>query len=244
MKPEMTTEIGHSNPQTLNRRGFLQTTASGLLLFMSSAVFAEELMKTPALTEGPFYPDKMPLDKDNDLIIIGKSITPAIGEITHLSGRVLDKNGSPIKDALVEIWQCDAHQVYLHTSDSGRKSAQQDKNFQGYGRFETGSKGDYWFRTIKPVPYPGRPAGHIHFKVSKGGRELLTTQLMVRGSAGNKADNVFMSAGDLIDRELILADFKKKKDSKIGELNARFDIVVGRTPDESVFNPNHLETHA
>ena len=229
----------------LSRRGFLHTTASGILFVISSAAFAEELMKTPRLTEGPFYPDKMPLDRDNDLIIIGKSITPAIGEITRLSGRILEMTGSPIKNALVEIWQCDAHQVYLHSSDSVPKAAQRDKNFQGYGKFETDSKGRYFFRTIKPVPYPGRPAAHIHFKVSKGGKELLTTQLMVRGLAGNKSDDVYMSAGDSIDRELILADFRKKKDSKIGELSANFDIIVGRTPDESAFMPaNYSHSHS
>ena len=66
-------------------------------------------MKTPALTEGPFYPDKLPLDTDNDLIIVNDSITPAVGEITHLSGRILDAKGDPIKNAVVEIWQCDAN---------------------------------------------------------------------------------------------------------------------------------------
>src|SRR5881398_2575218 len=83
----------------------------GLALFTPGA-FAEELTKTPALTEGPFYPDKLPLDTDNDLIIVNNSVTPAVGEITHLSGRILDIGGSPIRNATVEIWQCDAKQVY------------------------------------------------------------------------------------------------------------------------------------
>src|SRR5579872_4884621 len=83
--------------------------------------FADQLMITPRLTEGPFYPDKMPLDTDNDLIIVNDSITPAIGEITHLSGKVLDTKGSPIRNALVEIWQCDNTGAYIHTSDSARK---------------------------------------------------------------------------------------------------------------------------
>ena len=53
--------------------------------------FAEELARTPRLTEGPFYPPKLPLDTDNDLIIINNSITPAVGEVTHLTGRVLER---------------------------------------------------------------------------------------------------------------------------------------------------------
>ncbi|HYV27675.1 MAG TPA: intradiol ring-cleavage dioxygenase, partial [Candidatus Eisenbacteria bacterium] len=61
-----------------------------MLLFSVPGAFAEELMRTPRQTEGPFYPDKLPLDTDNDLILVNDSITPAVGEITHLSGRILD----------------------------------------------------------------------------------------------------------------------------------------------------------
>ena len=84
----------------------------------------------------------------------------------------------------------------------------------------------------KPVPYPGRPGPHIHFKVKKGGRELITTQLLIRGHPGNASDNIFNGTRDLIDRELILTDFKPMKNSKIGELTANFDIILGRTPDD------------
>src|SRR5438105_1063907 len=71
------------------------------------------LARTPRMTEGPFYPPKLPLDTDNDLLVINESITPAVGEVTHLGGRVLSPSGEPIRNALVEIWQCDAKQVYL-----------------------------------------------------------------------------------------------------------------------------------
>ena len=113
-----------------------------------------------------------------------------------------------MRNATVEIWQCDANEVYLHTGDSGSTRNQQDKNFQGFGRFTTGSSGEYYFRTIKPVPYPGRPAPHIHVKVKRGGRELLTTQIMIAGHPGNARDGVFLGAGDLVDRELIQTEFK------------------------------------
>ncbi len=63
-------------------------------------------------------------------------------------------------------------------------------------------------------------------------RELLTTQIMIAGHPGNLRDGVFMSAGDLIDRELIQTEFKPVPGSKVGELAARFDIILGRTPDE------------
>jgi protocatechuate 3,4-dioxygenase beta subunit len=224
---------------TLGRRRFLQAGAAlgavGFVGFLAPEAFAEQLMGTPPLTEGPFYPDKLPLDTDNDLIIVNGNITPAVGEITHLTGRVLDAGGGPVKNVTVEIWQCDAHQVYLNTRDSESKASQRDPNFQGFGCFTTGSKGEYRFRTIKPVAYPGRPAPHIHFKVKRGDRELLTTQLMIRGYPGNARDGVFRGVRDLVDRELIVTDFKPIKESKIGELSANFDIVLGRTPDENEF---------
>src|SRR5205807_1413898 len=114
--------------------------------------------------------------------------------------------------------------------DSGRKKY--DKNFQGFGRFTTGSKGEYRFRTIKPVAYPGRPAPHIHIKVKKNDRTLLTSQLFVAGHTGNARDGVFRGLSDPIDRELVQADWKKIKDSKTGDWSAKFDVVLGKTPDE------------
>ncbi len=222
--------------QLPDRRLFLG--AFGLALFTTPGLFAEQLLlPSPAMTEGPFYPDRLPLDQDNDLILIKDSTTPAVGEITHLTGRLLSPNGSPLKNATIEIWQCDANAVYLHTADSLRKADQQDKNFQGYGRFTTDSTGGYRFRTIKPVPYPGRPAPHIHVKVSQAGHELLTTQLFVRGHAGNAQDGIFSNAGDLIDRELVSGDFKSLPDSKIGELACSFDIVIGHTPGDADLQP-------
>jgi protocatechuate 3,4-dioxygenase beta subunit len=220
------------NPiETRSRRLFLG--AMGAAFFTTRGLYAEQLLRTPELTEGPFYPDKLPLDTDNDLIIINDKLTPAVGEITHLTGRVLGPTGSPVRDATVEIWQCDANAVYIHSGDNGVNREKQDRNFQGFGRFTTGSTGDYYFRTIKPVPYPGRPAPHIHVKVKRGGRELVTTQIMIAGHPGNAQDGIFMSAGDLIDRELIQIEFKPLPGSKIGEYTAHFDIILGRTPDEA-----------
>ena len=76
----------------VNRRRFLAGGAVlGAWAWTTPGAFAEELVKTPAQTEGPFYPDKMPLDTDNDLLILNDQITPAVGTITHLTGEVLTR---------------------------------------------------------------------------------------------------------------------------------------------------------
>jgi protocatechuate 3,4-dioxygenase beta subunit len=213
----------------LTRRDWLR---GGLVLgsaaLFTPGVFAEELARTPPVEEGPFYPDRLPLDTDNDLVIVNNSITPAVGEITHLTGRVLGRNGDPVRDVVVEIWQVDNRGVYLHSADSGRR--QRDTNFQGFGRATTNKNGEYRFRTIKPVPYPGRTP-HIHFKVKRGDRELLTTQLFVYGHPQNRTDGVLRGVRDPIDRELVMVDFRPMRASRIGELSAQFDIVLGRTPE-------------
>lgn len=132
-----------------SRRVFLSTVTLGAAAFTVPGLFAEELalVRTPRQTEGPFYPTKLPLDTHNDLIIINDSITPAVGKITHLSGKILDAKGNPVRNALVEIWQVDGKGTYLHTRSGNRKN--RDENSQGFGRFLTGSRGEYYFRTIK-----------------------------------------------------------------------------------------------
>jgi protocatechuate 3,4-dioxygenase beta subunit len=213
-----------------SRRLFLGSAAFTAAMFTVRGAFADQLVKTPKQTEGPFYPNKLPLDTDNDLIVVNDGITPAVGEITHLTGKVMDEKGNPLKNVLVEIWQCDAKGVYIHTNDSDKKKDQQDKNFQGFGRFMTSSTGEYYFRTIKPVPYPGR-APHIHFKIKQGKKELLVSQCYIKGYAGNEKDGVYAGIKDKAARDSVTIDFTPIKDSKIGELNAKFDLVLGVTPD-------------
>jgi protocatechuate 3,4-dioxygenase beta subunit len=211
-----------------SRRGFLGSLAFGAAAFTARGAFAEELEKTPRIQEGPYYPTKLPLDTDNDLLIINDSITPAVGEITHLSGRILDAKGDPIRNTLVEIWQCDRDGTYLRPHlEHGDKY---DTNFQGFGRFLTGSTGEYYFRTIKPVPYTGRPAAHIHFKIWKDGKVQLTTECFVKGYKGNERDGIYRRAMASKGGQMLPVDFAPVKGSRIGELAAKFDIVLGYTP--------------
>ena len=98
-----------------------------------------------------------------------------------------------------------------------------------FGRFLTGKSGEYYFRTIKPVPYPGR-VPHIHFKIHHQGKAVLTTQCYVKGHEGNELDGVYRGIRDRKARESVTVDFAKLEDSKLDELAATFDIVLGLTP--------------
>jgi len=211
----------------LSRRRLLRNFTLGAAGLWVPGALAEALTLTPKQTEGPFYPVDLPLDTDNDLIILNDGLTPALGNITHLTGKVTDVKGEPIRNALVEIWQCDNNGVYLHKgSDGGDK---RDKNFQGFGRFMTSSTGEYYFRTIKPVAYPGRTP-HIHFAIKMKGREKWTTQCYIKGEKQNDQDMVLQGIKDETQRSSVIVDFLPLPDVKTGELAARFDIVMGYTP--------------
>ncbi|CAN5309799.1 protocatechuate 3,4-dioxygenase [soil metagenome] len=190
--------------------------------------FAEALSTTPRMTEGPFYPDDLPLDTDNDLILVNDHVTPAVGEITHLFGKVTDTQGTPVPNARVEIWQVDHHAKYIHSRDGGLNGPGRDTNFQGFGRFTTSSTGEYYFRTIKPVPYPGRTP-HIHFAVYRKNQRVLVTQCFVKGEPQNASDGILRRLGD--QASLVVVDFKPVPASEAGELVAKFDLVIGATPE-------------
>lgn len=210
------------------RRQFLRRAAFASALFTVPGLFAEELTRaTASVEEGPFYPyNRLPLDTDNDLVIVNNSITPAVGTVTHLSGRLMDAKGGPVRNATIEIWEVDNTGVYL--ADRGHH-ARFDANFQGFGRFLTSSTGEYYFRTIKPVRYPGRRAPHIHFKIKMKGREDWTTQLFIKGFPGNEQDMLFRRIPAGAERDSVCVDFAPLAGSRVGETTARFDIVLGWT---------------
>ena len=206
------------------RRRFLGRLGLAAGFFTVPGLYAEALTLTPSQTEGPFYPDRLPLDTDNDLLVLNDSTTPSAG-----IGRILDARGEPIRNAVVEIWQADANGVYLHKgSDNAGK---RDPHFQGFGRFLTGSSGEYQFRTIRPVPYPGRTP-HIHYSVKIPGQAKFTTQCYVRGEAGNEKDGVLKGIQDAKARASLIVPFAPLPGSKAGELLARFDVVLGFTPKD------------
>ena len=218
-----------------SRRRLLQALVAGAAAYRVPGLFAEALKPTANLGEGPFYPDKMPLDTDNDLLVLNEGITPAVGEIVYLSGRVLTKSGEPMRNGYVEIWQTDINGSYVHSK--GRNTGGYDSNFQGYGRFVTDAKGQYFFRTIKPVEYTLQGAfrcPHIHVAVSKSGHRLIATQLLVKGHPANERDGIVRNnraKGEML--ESVMGDFKPIAGSKLKEHTVNWDIVIGRTAQET-----------
>ena len=216
------------------RRRFLRHSAAlSPGLFLTPGLFAEELEKTlkatPRQTEGPFYPDALPLDTDNDLLRLNDASTPALGEVTHFSGRVLTTAGEPVRGATVEIWQADHNGNYIHSrGGSGDAGRPRDGGFQGFGRFLTDSTGRYYFRTIKPVPYGGRTP-HVHMAVNRKNERLLTTQCYVKGHPRNARDGVIRGTPKN-EVERLMAEFTPLKDSAAGEWRATFDVILGTTP--------------
>ncbi|MCS6952734.1 MAG: hypothetical protein RMK57_05640 [Bryobacterales bacterium] len=210
---------------TWDRRWFVKALAVGGLYYTQRGLFAEVLTLTPAQTQGPYYPDRLPLDQDNDLLIINDNITPAVGTVAFISGRVLDRTGTPIRGALVEIWQADHRGNYIH-SQGLVAGGVRDPNFQGYGRFLTASSGEYLFRTIKPGLYPGR-IRHVHFKITLPGGRTLTTQLYIEGETGN--DGV-LNAVPVAQRPAVVRPWVPIPGSAVGALAVTFDIVMDYTP--------------
>ncbi len=180
------------------------------------------LVVTPGQTEGPFYPVSFPADMDNDLVRVQGQQAQAIGRLTHLSGRVLNKRGEPVRGALVEIWQCDANGIYNHPGQPGLQ--RRDAAFQGYGRTEA-PDGRYTFRTIRPVAYPGRTP-HIHFKVHAPGAGRLTTQMYFAGEPQNATDGVLSRIRNARARASVIVRLDAAEAIEPGALKGTFDIVL------------------
>jgi protocatechuate 3,4-dioxygenase beta subunit len=181
---------------------------------------AQSRVATPSQTAGPFYPREFPADGDGDLVAVKGRSGIAKGELLLLGGTVTDTSGRPLAGARVEIWQCNAFGRYHHPGD--RSGAPLDPDFQGWGAFVTAGDGGYRFRTIKPVPYPGRTP-HIHFRVSGRAAPELVTQMYLEGEPGNARDGLYGWL-DPAARAAVTVRLDKAPDGTA--LAARFDIVL------------------
>ena len=211
----------------LTRRRLLHSLLLATGGVITGEVYAEALTLTPRQTEGPYYPDHLPLDQDNDLTRILGGQAAAGGLVTEFGGRLLDVGGQPLADSIIELWQADANGCYIH-SRGAPTGKPRDPQFQGYGQIVTNAKGEYRFRTIQPGLYTGRTR-HFHIAVNRAGRRLLTTQLYFAGEPRNDRDGVLRRIGDEAQRLSVIREFKPVSPG-LRECVAAWDIVLGLTP--------------
>ena len=186
---------------------------------------------TSSQTVGPFFaPTLLREDARRNVLVSPETV----GERIRIEGRVLDGAGMPVDDAMVEIWQANAHGRYNHPSDTG--PAQLDPSFLGFGRSGTGENGSYWFETIKPGPVPfdkeRMQAPHIGFTVfSRGLLNHLVTRLYFEDEPTNANDPVL---------QLVSADRRATLLAKRESIGAttiyRFDIIMQGANETAFFN--------
>jgi len=212
----------------IDRRRLLKSLLAVTGGIITADIYAEALTLTPRATEGPYYPDHLPLDQDNDLLKIKDGGT-AEGVVANFGGRLLGVDGKPIQGAVIEVWQADNNGCYIHSKGTQR-GKERDAKFQGFGKMETNAKGEYRFRTIKPGLYTGRTI-HWHVRVKQDGKSMLTTQLFIAGVTQNDRDGILRSMGTEEQRLSVIREFKPVgADSQ--ELVGTWDIVIGKTPEE------------
>ena len=183
-----------TQPTRISRRRLLGSTAAAAGMALAPGL-ARALEPTFFLEMGPFFPIEKPLDQDADLTIIKGHSDRAQGDILHLMGRVLNKQGEPVAGARIELWQANKFGRYNHPSDPN--PAPLDPNFQGSAVQVTDAEGRFRFKTVKPGPYPtGNPnvwrPPHIHFDVS-GRADRLVTQMFFPGEPMNEVDFVYQA---------------------------------------------------
>jgi len=180
------------SPAPLNRRRVLWHASWATAAVLAAPALASSRRALARMTDGPFYPprawrERWP-DWDADLTRVQQagSARVAQGEHLGLEGRVLDLNERLIDGATIEIWQCDAVGHYRHPSTEPASGAV-DQAFQGFGATRSEVQGQFRFRTIKPVPYPGRTP-HIHVKLRHPSFGEVTSQLFIAADPGNARD--------------------------------------------------------
>jgi protocatechuate 3,4-dioxygenase beta subunit len=195
------------------------------------------------LTErsGPVFGNSLIGATDNDLTRQHQG--EALGERIFVHGRVLDEDGRPVRNALVEVWQANAAGRYKHKVDG--HDAPLDPNFSGAGRMLTDAEGRYFFTTIKPGPYPWgnhynawRPA-HIHFSLFGAGiLPRLVTQMYFPGDPLQPLDPIFNSIPDEAARLRLVSGLDMERSQPNYALAYAFDIVL-RGRSETPFEEAH-----
>jgi protocatechuate 3,4-dioxygenase, beta subunit len=177
------------------RRQALKIAAAGVAWLAAPALAQPRRVPLPRMTEGPFYPPRAWRSRDDDwdadLTRVGRGSQVAIarGEALGLDLALVDTQGRAIDGAEFEIWQCDSLAHYRHP-DVAAVAGRFDPGFQGFGAARTDAQGQVRFRTIRPVPYPGRTP-HIHVKLRHASFGEWTSQLFVDGDPGNERDFIW-----------------------------------------------------
>lgn len=182
---------------------------------------------------GPAFGQNMLGERDNDLIYnFAKAGESAMGQRIVVHGSVLDERGRPVPNVLVEFWQANAAGRYRHKRE-GYTVAPLDPNFGGVGRTISDGEGHYWFRTIKPGPYPWpngvndwRPA-HIHFSVfGSGFAQRLITQMYFEGDPLIRHDPILRTITDQAAIDQLIAPLDLANTIPMDARAYRFDIVL------------------
>jgi protocatechuate 3,4-dioxygenase alpha subunit len=186
---------------------------------------------TSSQTVGPFFSPAL-LRKDATRNVLTQPET--VGERIRITGRILDGDGMPIPDAMIEIWQANAHGRYNHPADKG--SAALDPSFLGFGRSGTDEEGSYWFETVKPgrVPFDKERLQAPHICVTIFARGLLNhlvTRLYFANDPANALDPVLTSVPS--ERQATLL---AQREPNEGEGSYRFDIVLQGANETAFFN--------
>jgi protocatechuate 3,4-dioxygenase alpha subunit len=181
---------------------------------------ADKLIPTPSQTVGPFFHLGMDRPEWADL-----TVNYPRGERMVIEGRVLDGDGAPVPDAVIEVWQANAAGRYNHPDDR-REDAPLDPGFRGFGRAATGADGEFRLVTIKPGPVPGHgnawQAPHINVAVfARGLLRHLYTRIYFADDPRNDADPLLSSIDDEKVRGTLLARRAEGEPSVY-----RFDIVL------------------
>jgi protocatechuate 3,4-dioxygenase alpha subunit len=184
---------------------------------------------TPSQTVGPFFEIGLLRDPPN---VIAK---PGVqGERIRIEGRVLDGEGAPVPDAMVEIWQANADGRYRHPADG--QDLRVGEDFTGFGRSGTDEDGGFWFETVKPgaVPSPSRGSQAPHLNVcvfARGLLDHLVTRLYFEDEV-NDGDEVLRSVPEQR-RSTLMA----KRMSRADETLYRFDVILQGEGETVFFDP-------
>jgi protocatechuate 3,4-dioxygenase beta subunit len=196
------------SPTIMSRRAFAASAlAAAGIAAARGASAATELPPTPSQTIGPFYPVQRLTEDDADLTWIKGHAKRAQGNVIQVTGRVLDRYGNPVRNARLELWQCNSFGRYAHPADPATQPL--DPDFQGYASVGTGATGEWRITTIKPAGYDspiGRRTPHIHLDIQGKTHRLITQMYFSDDDASNSKDGLYQRLGGAASRTVAALD--------------------------------------